>query len=119
MTDDRGTIVFADDPFKGDDASRPWLIIGTDETPFHGEQYIALTLSTKTWYDERVPIDDDDLVTAVCRRTVRFSRGRSHQSKRLGSIANSACSTRRSSTKSPNDSDRISVSSDLTVAPVE
>lgn len=62
MTYDRGTIVFADDPFKGDDASRPWLIIGTEETPFHGEQYIALTLSTKTWYDERVPIDDDDLV---------------------------------------------------------
>lgn len=62
MTYERGSIVFADDPFKGDDASRPWLIIGTDETPFHGEQYIALTLSTKTWYDERVPIDDDDLV---------------------------------------------------------
>ncbi|MEY7851595.1 type II toxin-antitoxin system PemK/MazF family toxin [Natrarchaeobius sp. A-rgal3] len=62
MTYDRGTIVFADDPFKGDSASRPWLIIGTDETPFHGGQYIALTLSPKTWYDERVPIDDDDLL---------------------------------------------------------
>ncbi|MWV40520.1 type II toxin-antitoxin system PemK/MazF family toxin [Natrialba sp. INN-245] len=62
MTYDRGTIVFADDPFKGADASRPWLLIGTDETPFHGEQYIALMLSTKTWYDERVPIDDDDIV---------------------------------------------------------
>ncbi|WP_049926595.1 type II toxin-antitoxin system PemK/MazF family toxin [Halopiger goleimassiliensis] len=62
MTYDRGTIVFADDPFKGDEASRPWLIVGTEETPFHGDQYIALTLSTKTWYDERVPIDDDDLI---------------------------------------------------------
>ncbi|KDE57495.1 growth inhibitor [Halostagnicola sp. A56] len=60
MTLDRGTIVLADDPFKGDGASRPWLVIGTDETPFHAEQHIALTLSTKTWYDERVPIDDDD-----------------------------------------------------------
>lgn len=59
MTHDRGTIVLADDPFKGDDASRPWLPIGTDEMPFRGDQYIALTLSTKTWYDERVPIDDD------------------------------------------------------------
>ncbi|AHF98904.1 hypothetical protein HALLA_08550 [Halostagnicola larsenii XH-48] len=62
MTPGRGTIVLADDPFKGDDASRPWLIIGTDETPFHGEQYIALTLSTKTWHDERVPIDGDDII---------------------------------------------------------
>jgi len=62
MTYDRGTIVFADDPFKGNDASRPWLIIGTDETPFHGDQYIALTLSTKTWYGERVPIEDDDII---------------------------------------------------------
>ena len=62
MTHDRGTIVFADDPFKSDEASRPWLIIGTDEAPFHGDQYIALTLSTKTWYDERVPIDDDDII---------------------------------------------------------
>ena len=62
MTHERGTIVFADDPFKGDDASRPWLIIGTDEAPFHGDQYIALTLSTKTWNDERIPIEDDDLI---------------------------------------------------------
>ncbi|WP_238717320.1 hypothetical protein [Natronorubrum halophilum] len=30
--------------------------------PFHGDQYIALTLSTKMWYDERVPIDDDDII---------------------------------------------------------
>ncbi|SER43468.1 type II toxin-antitoxin system PemK/MazF family toxin [Natrinema salaciae] len=62
MISDRGAIVFAADPFKGEDASRPWLIVGTDETPFHGNQYITLPLSTKTWYDERVPIDDDDLV---------------------------------------------------------
>ncbi len=35
MTYDRGTIVIAEDPFKGEDASRPWLLIGTDETPFY------------------------------------------------------------------------------------
>ncbi|QSW99633.1 type II toxin-antitoxin system PemK/MazF family toxin [Haloterrigena alkaliphila] len=62
MTHARGTIVLADDPFKGEGTSRPWLIVGTDEAPFHGEQYIALTLSTKTWYDERVPLDADDIV---------------------------------------------------------
>lgn len=30
--------------------------------PFHGEQYIAHTLSTRTWYDERLPLDTDDLL---------------------------------------------------------
>lgn len=62
MTFDRGAIVLAADPFKSDDVSRPWLLIGTDETPFHGVQFIALTLSTKTWYDDRIPIDDADIV---------------------------------------------------------
>lgn len=30
--------------------------------PFHGEQYIVLTLSTRAWYDERLPLDADDLL---------------------------------------------------------
>ncbi|AFZ72589.1 type II toxin-antitoxin system PemK/MazF family toxin [Natronobacterium gregoryi] len=62
MTNARGDVVYADDPFKDGDAGRPWLVVNTSEMPFHGEQYIALTLSTKTWYDERIPIDDEDVV---------------------------------------------------------
>lgn len=62
MTVDRGTIVYAADPFKDSDAGRPWLISNTSEMSFHGKQYIALTLSTKTWYDDRLPIGDGDLI---------------------------------------------------------
>lgn len=62
MTITRGTTVYADDPFKAGDAGRPWVIVNTTDMPFHGEQYVALTLSTKAWYDERLPIDDNDLV---------------------------------------------------------
>lgn len=58
----RGTIVYGMDPFKDADSGRPWLIINTPEMPFHGEQYIALSLSTRTWYDERLPLDADDLL---------------------------------------------------------
>ncbi|PGF17085.1 growth inhibitor [Natrinema sp. CBA1119] len=62
MTYNRGTIVYGDDPFKGPEMARPWLVLNTAEMPFHGDQYICLTLSTKTWYDERIPIDDTDMV---------------------------------------------------------
>jgi hypothetical protein len=48
----RGDVVYGDDPFKGADNSRPWLILSNHEgRPFHGEQYIALTLTTKSWID--------------------------------------------------------------------
>ncbi|ADD03720.1 PemK family protein [Natrialba magadii ATCC 43099] len=62
MTLSRGTIVYGDDPFKGDDAARPWVVISTTEMPFHGDQYIALTLTTQTWYDDRIPINETDLI---------------------------------------------------------
>lgn len=58
----RGTIVYAEDPFKRGEAGRPWVIVNTPEMPFHGEQYVVLALSTRTWYEERLPITDDDLL---------------------------------------------------------
>ncbi|ERG94073.1 MAG: hypothetical protein J07HQW2_00507 [Haloquadratum walsbyi J07HQW2] len=49
---DRGDVVYGDDPFKGDEDARPWLILSNHEgRPFHGEQYIALTLTSKSWMD--------------------------------------------------------------------
>lgn len=69
MSFDRGTIVYADDPFRDDDSGRPWVIINTAEIPFHGDQYIALALTTKTWYDERLPIDEDDLIDGGLPKT--------------------------------------------------
>ncbi|WP_135366334.1 type II toxin-antitoxin system PemK/MazF family toxin [Halosimplex halophilum] len=67
MTDDgptpifeRGDVVYGADPFKGEEAARPWLVTSNHEgRPFHGEQYIALTLTTKSWLDGLVEIPDD------------------------------------------------------------
>ncbi|WP_312910897.1 type II toxin-antitoxin system PemK/MazF family toxin [Natronosalvus caseinilyticus] len=35
---------------------------GLDPEAIHGDQCIAVTLSTKTWYDERVQIADGDII---------------------------------------------------------
>lgn len=56
----RGDVVIATDPFNSDDNGRPFLIVNRSITPFHGEQYITCSLTTRTWYDERVPLSDDD-----------------------------------------------------------
>ena len=63
MTDDetpifkRGDIIYGDDPFKGEEDARPWLILSNHECrPFHGEQYITLTLTTKSWMNELIDI---------------------------------------------------------------
>lgn len=54
---ERGDVVFGDDRFKGEEATRPWLILSNFEgRPFHGDQYIALTLTTKSWMDGLVDI---------------------------------------------------------------
>ena len=56
----RGDVVYGDDPYKGDEDARPWLIISNhDGTPFHGDQYIALSLTTKTWMDGLIDIDEE------------------------------------------------------------
>ena len=58
-----GDIVYGDDPFKGEEEARPWLIISNHDTrPFHGEQYIALTLTTKSWLDGLIEIAAEDWV---------------------------------------------------------
>ncbi len=62
MRYERGDVAYGVDPFKGTDAARPWLIISTDLHPFHGEQYIAVTLTTKTWYDERIALSKRDWI---------------------------------------------------------
>jgi hypothetical protein len=59
MSWERGDVVIATDPFREDEsAGRPFLIISTEGTPFHGEQYITLALTTRTWHDERIPLKD-------------------------------------------------------------
>jgi hypothetical protein len=54
-------VVYGADPFKGSGAARPWMIVSNHEgRPFHGEQYIALTLTTSSWLDGLVEIDPDE-----------------------------------------------------------
>ncbi|MFC4246125.1 hypothetical protein ACFOZ7_03825 [Natribaculum luteum] len=72
---ERGDVVWGVDPFKQDSdmhsesshddggvAPRPWLIISTDAVPFHPEQYLCLTLTTRTWHDESIPLSAESWV---------------------------------------------------------
>lgn len=63
MSIERGDVVMAMDPFRTEESSgRPFLVVSSDETPFHGEQFICLALTTRTWYDERIALADEDWV---------------------------------------------------------
>lgn len=54
-----GDVVYGADPFKRGAAGRPWLIVSNHPNrPFHGEQYIALTLTTSSWLDGLIEIPE-------------------------------------------------------------
>lgn len=60
MSMERGDVVLAVDPFKDESTTgRPFLLINRAETPFHGEQYITHSLTTRTWHDERIVLLDE------------------------------------------------------------
>jgi hypothetical protein len=57
---ERGDVVYGDDPFKGEEDARPWLVLSNHEgRPFHGEQYIAVTLTTRSWMDGFIDIPEE------------------------------------------------------------
>ena len=59
----RGHVVLAPDPFKTEeDASRPWVVVNNESHPFDKEQYIVMGLTTRTWYDERIPIEEEEYI---------------------------------------------------------
>lgn len=60
MKYDRGDVVYGRDPFENGTTARPWLLVSDDSHPFYGEQYIALTLTSKSWYDEGYELRDGD-----------------------------------------------------------
>lgn len=54
---EQGDVVYGDDPFKRNDDARPWLVLANHEgRPFYGEQYIVVTLTTKSWLDGLIDI---------------------------------------------------------------
>lgn len=60
---ERGDVVVAIDPFRDDEtACRPFVIISTQTTPFQGQQFIGLSLTTRTWYEDRIPLVSGDWV---------------------------------------------------------
>lgn len=57
---ERSDVVYGDDPFKGEEDARPWLILSNHKRrPFRGEQYITLTLTTKSWTDGLIEIPEE------------------------------------------------------------
>jgi len=57
---ERGDVVYGADPFKSEEDARPWLILSNHEgRPFHGDQYIAVTLTTKSWMDGLLEIPEE------------------------------------------------------------
>ena len=79
MTDDEATpvfersdVVYGDDPFKGDEDARPWLILSNLEGhPFYGEQYIAVTLTSKSWMDGLIAIPEESWLRGAERESDR------------------------------------------------
>ncbi|MDZ7746650.1 MAG: type II toxin-antitoxin system PemK/MazF family toxin [Halobacteriales archaeon] len=53
-----GDVVYGAAPFKPDAVARPWLVIENHKgRPFHGDQYIVLALTTRSWHDGLVTIE--------------------------------------------------------------
>lgn len=60
---ERGDVVYGRDPFEREEAARPWLVLTNHEgRPFHGDQCVALTLTTKSWLDGLVAIRSSDWI---------------------------------------------------------
>lgn len=68
---ERGDVVWGIAPFKQDPSAesgsemgivspRPWLVISDGGVPFHSEQYLCVTLTTRTWHDESIPLNASD-----------------------------------------------------------
>ena len=60
---ERGHVVLAPDPFEPEgDSTRPWVVVNNEEHPFNKQQYVVMTLTTRTWHDDRIPLGEEDYV---------------------------------------------------------
>jgi hypothetical protein len=57
---ERGTVVWAPDPFNPDsDNPRPWLIVAGHSLPYPDEESIAVALTTQSHHAESIRIPSD------------------------------------------------------------
>jgi hypothetical protein len=57
---ERGDVIYGADPFKTGEDARPWLVLSNHGgRPFHGEQYIAVTLTMRSYLDGLVAIPEE------------------------------------------------------------
>lgn len=61
MSHERGDVIWAADPFGEGGAGRPWLVVGGSTTPFHGEQFICVAVTSKGYHDEAVSLQNAGL----------------------------------------------------------
>jgi len=57
----RGAVIEYPSLFDFEAYPQPYLIISSDNHPFHGEEYLGLAITTTRW-DAAISIDDDDWV---------------------------------------------------------
>lgn len=53
-----GDIVWSDDFYKDGDAGRPLLVVGNAEMADHGIQFVCVTLTSRTYHDRSIRIED-------------------------------------------------------------
>lgn len=58
---DRGDMVWAEDPYKMETRTRPWLIISNTDHPYLGTEYLATPLTTKQ-DPRRVRVAPEDFI---------------------------------------------------------
>jgi len=60
---DRGTVVWAPDPFKTDSGNpRPWLIISDDRLPYPEKESIAVAFTTQSHHSGSLTVPGDSWV---------------------------------------------------------
>lgn len=61
MSHKRGDVIWAADPFREGNSGRPWLVVGGSATPFHGDQFICVALTSKGYHEEAVSLQNAGL----------------------------------------------------------
>jgi mRNA-degrading endonuclease toxin of MazEF toxin-antitoxin module len=61
VSHERGDVVWAADPFREGGSGRPWLVVGGSATPFHGDQFICVAITSKGYHEEAVSLHDAGL----------------------------------------------------------